>query len=40
MHYESAKSQLQSPPNNVALKGMAVEAAGMPVLAYLLIRLV
>jgi hypothetical protein len=28
MQYESAKSQPQSPPNNVSLKGMAFEAAG------------
>ena len=40
MQYESAKSQLQSPPNNVSLKGMAFEAAGMLVLAYLLFQLV
>jgi len=40
MQYESAKSQLQSPPNNVSLKGMAFEAAGMLVLAYLLSWLV
>ena len=40
MQYVSAKSQLQSPPNNVSFKGMLYEAAAMLVMAYLLFYLV